>query len=160
MRWCAGSDTDFGKEAIDTIVKLVEDRRDSIVVIVAGYPEEMEEFVDFNPGLRSRFPKTIFFPDYTNDELVRIFDSMAGKGKYVCDEAAHAKVHGLVRGPAPHQGIRQRPAGPQHVRGGGRPPGQPRWWKSSDPPTTSSARSRAADIPDPDPAPVDTEVVP
>ena len=87
-----GTDTDFGKEAIDTIVKLVEDRRDSIVVIVAGYPDEMAEFVDFNPGMRSRFPKTIYFPDYTNDELLAIFDSLGKKGRYVCDEAAHAKV--------------------------------------------------------------------
>jgi SpoVK/Ycf46/Vps4 family AAA+-type ATPase len=87
-----GGENDFGKEAIDTIVKLVEDRRESIVVIVAGYPEEMAEFVDFNPGLRSRFPKTIFFPDYSNDELVRIFESLGEKGKYVLDPEAKAKL--------------------------------------------------------------------
>jgi Cdc6-like AAA superfamily ATPase len=87
-----GGERDFGREAIDTIVKLVEDRRDSIVVIVAGYPEEMAEFVDANPGLRSRFPKTIFFPDYSNDELMQIFESLGKKGRYVCDAEARAKV--------------------------------------------------------------------
>ena len=87
-----GGENDFGKEAIDTIVKLVEDRRDSIIVIVAGYPDEMAEFVDANPGLRSRFPKTIHFPDYSTDELVQIFESLGRGQKYACDPAALAKV--------------------------------------------------------------------
>jgi hypothetical protein len=87
-----GGENDFGKEAIDTIVKLVEDRRESIIVIVAGYPEEMAMFVDANPGLRSRFPKTIFFPDYSTDELVQIFESLGRKEKYVCDADAREKV--------------------------------------------------------------------
>jgi ATPase family associated with various cellular activities (AAA)/AAA lid domain len=83
-----GGERDFGREAIDTIVKLAEDRRDSIVVIVAGYPAEMEEFLDFNPGMRSRFPRVIFFPDYTGPELVRIFESIGAKGEYrLADEA-------------------------------------------------------------------------
>jgi Cdc6-like AAA superfamily ATPase len=87
-----GGETDFGREAIDTIVKLVEDRRDSVVVIVAGYPDEMAGFVAVNPGLRSRFPKTIFFPDYTNAELWRIFELLGRKGGYRCDEGATARV--------------------------------------------------------------------
>jgi hypothetical protein len=77
-----GGENDFGREAIDTIVKLVEDRRDRIVVILAGYPEEMAELVDANPGLRSRFPKSIYFPDYSGEELMAIFSSIAGKGRY------------------------------------------------------------------------------
>ena len=87
-----GGETDFGKEAIDTIVKLVEDRRESVIVIVAGYPEEMAAFVDANPGLRSRFPKTIFFPDYSTDELVQIFESIGRAQKYVCEPTAREKV--------------------------------------------------------------------
>ena len=87
-----GGENDFGKEAIDTIVKLVEDRRDSVIVIVAGYPEEMATFVDANPGLRSRFPKTIHFPDYSTDELVQIFESLGRDQKYACEPAAREKV--------------------------------------------------------------------
>jgi Cdc6-like AAA superfamily ATPase len=87
-----GGERDFGREAIDTIVKLVEDHRDDVVVICAGYPDEMGEFVDSNPGLRSRFPKTIFFPDYTTDELLRIFESQCEKGGYAPDKPALAAV--------------------------------------------------------------------
>jgi hypothetical protein len=87
-----GTGADFGQEAVDTIVKLVEDRRDSVVVIAAGYTEEMAVFVDSNPGLRSRFPKTITFPDYSTDELMAIFDGLGEKGGYHCDEGAAAAV--------------------------------------------------------------------
>jgi Cdc6-like AAA superfamily ATPase len=87
-----GGENDFGKEAIDTIVKLVEDRRDSVIVVAAGYPDEMQAFVDANPGLRSRFPKTIHFPDYSTDELVQIFDRLGRGGRYSCDPDAAAKV--------------------------------------------------------------------
>jgi SpoVK/Ycf46/Vps4 family AAA+-type ATPase len=87
-----GSEQDFGREAIDTIVKLVEDRRDRIVVIAAGYPDEMDAFVDANPGLRSRFPKTIFFPDYTTGELVQIFQSLCDRSHYRPDEDALGAV--------------------------------------------------------------------
>jgi len=77
-----GGENDFGREAIDQIVKLMEDRRDSVVLVVAGYPEEMQEFLSANPGLRSRFPTTIEFPDYTTKELVQIVDSMGRKQRY------------------------------------------------------------------------------
>ncbi|MDP9440611.1 MAG: hypothetical protein M3P34_00190, partial [Actinomycetota bacterium] len=83
-----GGDNDFGQEATDTLVKLMEDHRDDIVVVAAGYPDEMHEFVESNPGLRSRFPKTIHFPDYTTDELVSIFESMCKKSSYTCSVQA------------------------------------------------------------------------
>jgi SpoVK/Ycf46/Vps4 family AAA+-type ATPase len=87
-----GGDSDFGQEAIATLVKLIEDHRDDVVVIAAGYPELMAEFIDSNPGLRSRFPKTIHFADYTDDELVRIFESLCTSSKYQCDDAARTRL--------------------------------------------------------------------
>jgi Cdc6-like AAA superfamily ATPase len=87
-----GEGRDFGHEAIDMIVKLMEDHRDDLVLIVAGYPDEMATFLDANPGLRSRFPKTIFFEDYSNEELQRIFDGLAAKSRYVPTEEARARV--------------------------------------------------------------------
>ncbi len=77
-----GGENDFGREAIDQIVKLMEDRRDSVVLVVAGYPEEMQQFLSANPGLRSRFPTTIEFPDYSTEELMQIVDSMGTKERY------------------------------------------------------------------------------
>ena len=85
-----GGDSDFGREAIATLVKLVEDHRDDVVVIVAGYPQEMETFIDSNPGLRSRFPKTIHFPDYSDDELAQIFENLCTQSRYQCDDAGRA----------------------------------------------------------------------
>ena len=87
-----GGENDFGREAIDSIVKLIEDRRDSVVVIAAGYTDEMATFIDANPGLRSRFPKTITFPDYSNDELWTIFKRLGDTGGYLCAPDAEAKV--------------------------------------------------------------------
>ena len=87
-----GGDNDFGKEAVDTLVKLIEDHRDDIVVIVAGYPTEMHELIESNPGLRSRFPKTIAFPDYSDDELVAIVESMCKKASYTLTPEARDKV--------------------------------------------------------------------
>ena len=75
-------ESDFGQEAIDTILKAMEDKRDEFIVIVAGYTQLMEEFLDSNPGLRSRFNKFVFFPDYTPQELTKIFLSFAEKSGY------------------------------------------------------------------------------
>jgi Cdc6-like AAA superfamily ATPase len=87
-----GGENDFGREAIDTMVKLVEDRRDRVVVILAGYPDEMATLVESNPGMESRFARTIHFPDYTDDELLAIVESMGDKGRYHLDEPACAAV--------------------------------------------------------------------
>ena len=91
-----GSESDFGQEAIDTIVKLVEDRRDRIVVIAAGYPDEMDQFVNANPGLKSRFPRTIAFPDYSTDELVVIFERLGERNHYNCDPDAIGRVRAWI----------------------------------------------------------------
>ena len=87
-----GGENDFGREAIDTLVKVIEDRRDALVVIAAGYPTEMADFIAANPGLASRFPKTIFFPDYTDDELWSIFESIGKKAGYHPEDEAEAAV--------------------------------------------------------------------
>ncbi len=87
-----GGERDFGTEAIDTLVKLVEDHRDEIVVILAGYPAEMAVLVGSNPGIESRFPRTIHFPDYTDDELVAIFEGLCSEGRYEPDADALAAV--------------------------------------------------------------------
>jgi SpoVK/Ycf46/Vps4 family AAA+-type ATPase len=87
-----GSGHDFGKEAIDTLLKFMEDNRERIVVIVAGYPNEMRRFISANPGLESRFTKTIHFPAYTVDELIAIMRQMAGAGGYELPDVTLAKV--------------------------------------------------------------------
>lgn len=87
-----GSENDFGKEAIDTLLKLMEDNRDRLVVIVAGYPNLIEEFLDSNPGLRSRFNKYIHFDDYSVEELLQILNSMCGKSGYILSEGAKSYV--------------------------------------------------------------------
>ncbi|MFR2041695.1 MAG: AAA family ATPase [Oscillospiraceae bacterium] len=71
--------SDFGQEAIDTILKAMEDKRDSFVVIVAGYSEPMERFLESNPGLKSRFNKNIIFEDYSRAELISILKSFCAQ---------------------------------------------------------------------------------
>ena len=87
------SENDFGQEAIDTILKAMEDHRDDLVVIVAGYTELMDRFIHSNPGLESRFNRFLEFEDYTTDELVAIFRMQCKKGCYTLDEG----VEDLVR---------------------------------------------------------------
>ncbi|PBC69602.1 SpoVK/Ycf46/Vps4 family AAA+-type ATPase [Streptomyces sp. TLI_235] len=82
-----GTGTDFGREAIDTLVKLMEDHRDEVVVIAAGYSAEMEGFIATNPGLASRFSRTVEFENYAPAELVTILDQHAAQSGYVCAPA-------------------------------------------------------------------------
>jgi SpoVK/Ycf46/Vps4 family AAA+-type ATPase len=79
---------DFGQEAIETLLKRMEDHRHRLVVIVAGYPRLMHQFLDSNPGLRSRFARELVFPDYSNEELVSITATFARQNEYKLIEGA------------------------------------------------------------------------
>ncbi|MFN5786126.1 MAG: AAA family ATPase [Flavobacteriia bacterium] len=83
----------FGQEAIDTLLKRMEDNRDSLVVIVAGYEEEMQRFIESNPGFKSRFNKYISFDDYKPEELKEIFLSIVKKNKYKASDELVQKIH-------------------------------------------------------------------
>ena len=89
------SENDFGQEAIDTVLKAMEDHRDDLVVIVAGYTDLMEKFIHSNPGLESRFNRFLLFPDYTTDEMMAIFKMRCGKG-YVLTEEAEPLVRDYI----------------------------------------------------------------
>jgi len=84
---------DFGSEAIETLIKRMEDHRGRLVVIVAGYPELMGRFLASNPGLRSRFSREIAFDDYTDAELVEIIEKIAADAEYVIDPGAHGALY-------------------------------------------------------------------
>jgi len=89
----SGGENDFGREAIETILKAMEDHRDDLIVIVAGYTGPMGNFLNSNPGLQSRFNKFIYFKDYTGAELMKIFERQCKKNSYVLsDEAATAAL--------------------------------------------------------------------
>ncbi|MFC3518333.1 AAA family ATPase [Streptomonospora nanhaiensis] len=92
-----GGGADFGREAVDTLIKLMEDHRDEVVVIVAGYTDEMAEFLRSNPGLASRFSRTVTFASYTPDELVRIFAATAAEADFAVPSATSARVEEVVR---------------------------------------------------------------
>jgi len=83
-----GGQNDFGREAVDTLLKRMEDQRGEFIVIAAGYPEEMQRFLEMNPGLLSRFDRTLQFPDYTADELVAIAQMMFEKENLYLDSAS------------------------------------------------------------------------
>ncbi|MFD8867140.1 right-handed parallel beta-helix repeat-containing protein [Streptomyces sp. NPDC059590] len=88
-----GQFTDFGSEAVSTLVKLMEDHRDEVVVIVAGYPNEMNRLLESNAGLASRFTRTLYFDDYSSSELVRIVEHQADSHQYTFAPQTTAALH-------------------------------------------------------------------
>ena len=90
------SENDFGQEAIDTILKAMEDHRDDLVVIVAGYTELMDRFIHSNPGLESRFNRFLMFEDYTPEQMVAIFKMQCKKGCYVLAEGTEELVRDFI----------------------------------------------------------------
>ena len=91
-----GGANDFGQEAIDTLLKAMEDHRDDLVVIVAGYTDLMDRFIHSNPGLESRFNRFLLFDDYTTDEMEEIFRRQCEKGCYILEPEAEAPLRSLL----------------------------------------------------------------
>ena len=91
-----GDGRDFGPEAIETILKAMEDHRDDLVVIVAGYPDLMKRFIDSNPGLQSRFNKYIDFPDYSGNELTSIYDMLSKQRGFETNGPARVEITKLL----------------------------------------------------------------
>ena len=89
----SGDGDSFGAEAIDTLLKRLEDDRGKFICIVAGYTDQMHDFIDTNPGLKSRFTQTIHFDDYTPDQLTEIFVNLAKDKSFTVDEETQAAVH-------------------------------------------------------------------
>ncbi len=129
----------YGTEAVDTLVKEMEDRRDDLVLIVAGYPDPMAVFIAQNPGLSSRFRTTIEFADYTDAELVGIFTGLAERGRLRRD-GGRAGAGSRPSWPSPRAGRRSATAGSpatsSRPRSAGTPGGYGTWRR---PPWTSSA---------------------
>lgn len=92
-----GNQDDFGNEAIATLLKRMEDDRDRLVVILAGYNDEMKKFIDSNPGLQSRFTRYLHFDDYTAPELMEIFCKMAASNDYELDNEARNRLHQILQ---------------------------------------------------------------
>ena len=91
-----GGERDFGKESIDALVKSMEDYKDNLILILAGYREEMDLFVRSNPGIRSRFPLHISFPDYSVDELMQIANLMLSQREYCFSAEARAELQRIL----------------------------------------------------------------
>lgn len=98
-----GGGNDYGQEAISTLLKRMEDDRNRLVVVLAGYSEEMKQFIDSNPGLQSRFSRYIHFADYTSDELEKIFMLNVKKNQYKLDESGCQKLNQMLRYAVEHK---------------------------------------------------------
>lgn len=91
----SGGENDFGREAIETILKAMEDHRDELIVVVAGYDGPMEKFINSNPGLQSRFNKYFYFPDYNGEQLLHIFKGQCKKNGYALTEEAETEAKAM-----------------------------------------------------------------
>ena len=110
------NERDYGQEAIEILLQVMENNRDDLVVILAGYADRMDRFFESNPGFRSRIAHHIDFPDYTPDELFRIAETMLGPAELPPRQGRPRRAHRLHRQaprPAP---LRQRPLDPQRAR--------------------------------------------
>lgn len=96
--YALASDDDYGQEAINTLLKMMEDYRDNLVVIVAGYPTLMKKFVESNPGLASRFNRHVIFDDYNLNELMDIFQFMCNECSYKIDDEAREYLSTYISG--------------------------------------------------------------
>jgi Holliday junction resolvasome RuvABC ATP-dependent DNA helicase subunit len=93
----SGGSNDFGQEAIETLLKMMEDHRDELVVIVAGYTGRMQDFLDSNPGLRSRFNKHVRFDDYDEGQLTRIFKTFCGRADFKLTEGSEKELTSVFK---------------------------------------------------------------
>lgn len=92
----SNSDNDYGKESIDTLLKMMEDNRNDLIVIVAGYPEKMNQFLNSNPGLKSRFNKYLYFDDYTPSQMINIFESFVKNSEYKLTLKAKMDLYKII----------------------------------------------------------------
>src|SRR5699024_437351 len=100
-----GGEKDFGKEAIDTLVKHMEDHQHDFALVLAGYPQEMDQFLDLYPGLRSRVPFIISFKDYSTEELIKITYTMLKDKEYILTQPAAWKLRTHIEQLKHHDGI-------------------------------------------------------
>ena len=114
---------DFGAEAVETLLKRMEDHRHRLVVIVAGYPRLMRAFLDSNPGLRSRFARELVFPDYSTEDLLEITRRLAAEHEYELGPGADEALERIFDRRGPRRGLRQRPLRTHDLRAGAQPAG-------------------------------------
>ena len=119
------NERDYGQEAIEILLQVMENNRDDLVVILAGYADRMARFFEANPGFRSRIAHHIEFPDYTDAELLGIAERMLADQSYALTDARPRRPRRVHRAPPRPAALRQRPLDPQRPRPRPAAPGQP-----------------------------------